>query len=114
MYDFLSEGDASGPVGFNLMMLQSSLGYIMTKSVTEVRADFQLEQAQQQEKSLAKLTRYKTQLVSQPHLMVELCDCPFGCAHGQCRVDSSGRQIRRGDLLVCTHGSSRLHGIFYG
>eukprot|EP00966_Prymnesium_polylepis_P028280 654457-Prymnesium_polylepis.1 len=35
MYDFLSEREASGPIGFNLMMLQSSLGYIMTKSVSE-------------------------------------------------------------------------------
>ena len=96
MYDFLSEREASGPVGFNLMMLQSSLGYIMTKSVSEVRADLRKEQAKQQEKSLAKLARFKAQLVAAPCCMVELCDCPFGAAHAPPRCDSTGRELRRG------------------
>lgn len=114
MYDFLPDVEASGPVGFNLMMLQSSLGYIMTKSVTEVRADLLREEAQQEERFKKKVARYKAALLATPEAMAELCDCPYASAHRRPRCDSTGRALLRGTHVARGSGASRLHGIYYG
>ena len=102
------------PLSAGSILFQNSLGYIMTKSASEVRADLHKEEAEHAEKSRQKMTAYKSQLLAAPERMVELCDCPYGSAHDPLRSDATGRVLRRGCHLARGSGASGLHGIYYG
>ena len=110
--DFLPKQYALGRHGYSLATLQAALQHLLDTSWSAVHAAAARERELHEERRRRSRKEVAHRLSTE--LLVELCDCPYGCDHSAVVLDSSGRLLRRGDHLVRTGGPRYNHGIFYG